>query len=253
MKLQNLSDEDRLFLSRTADLAKAAEKYKSPQFTKFISPHERTLFEQSGAVSPFVNVMAWGGAEECERSVIGFFPEFVEPIKELFPVRALCLEAPKELGHREILGSVLGLGIERCLIGDILPEEKEAILFCLDSIADFIRMNLTRVGRQKITVRETELSELVLKPKQTKEISGTVASLRMDSILGLALGKSRAKVQELIAAGMVQRNWMTEENPSRSVSEGDVFSARGFGRMKLTQVEGETKKGRIRIRIEQYI
>ena len=254
MKLQNLNDDDLLFLRRVDDFAKATEKYKSPQFTRFISPHERVLFEQNADTSPFVTAMIWGGDTQCERCVIGFFPDFCEPLETLFPICALRVEAPQALEHREILGSVLGLGIERCLIGDIvMTKEKNAVLFCMDSIADFIRMNLVRVGRQKVRVETADLSEIVLSPKQTKEISGTVASLRLDSVVGLATGRSRTKAQEMIEASLVQKNWMTEENPSCIVSEGDIFSVRGVGRMRLSQVQGETKKGRIRIRIEQYI
>lgn len=253
MNYHSLTEEDRLLLSRMQDAARATEKYKSPQFTKFISPHERVVFECFGEVSPFVNTMVWGGTKDCERSVIGFFPDFTEPCEALFPVSALRICAPESLGHREVLGSVLGLGIERSLLGDIFPQEDGAVLFCLESIGDFIRMNLSRVGRMHVAVQETDITKLHIAPKETREISGTVASLRLDSVLGLAVGKARAKAQEMIGAGLVQLNWTVEENPSCAVSEGDMLSARGFGRMKIVSVLGETKKGRIRIVIEQYI
>lgn len=240
-------------MRRTEDCAKAAEKYKTAQFTKFISPHECAVFRQFANISPFVSPLLWGGWEQAERCLLGFFPDFAEPLKEEFPLCALRLEATQEIGHREILGSVLGLGIERTLIGDILPEQNTAVLFCLDSIADFIRLNLTRIGRQKVSVERVDLAEIAIAPKQTKKIGGTVASLRLDSVIGLAIGKSRTKAHDLIAAGLVQRNWMTEENPSCLVAEGDVFSIRGLGRMKLSEVGGVSKKGRIWITMEQYI
>lgn len=253
MKLQNLSGDDRLFLRRIEDCAKATEKYKTAQFTKFVSPHECAVFRQFADISPFVLPLVWGGWEQAERCIIGFFPDFADPAEEHFPICALRITAMQEIGHREILGSVLGLGIERFLIGDILPQEKEAVLLCLDSIADFIQMNLTHVGRQKVSVQTINLSEMTLAPKQMKEISGTVASLRLDSVLGLAMGKSRTKAHDFIAAGLVQKNWLTEENPSCMVAEGDILSVRGMGRMKLSEVQGISKKGRIWVVIEQYI
>ncbi len=249
----SLTEEDHLFLSKASDCARAAEKYKTPQFTKFISPHERVVFEQFFERSPFVEQMVWGGFDDTERSIIGFFPDFIEPLEALFPISALQIKAREELGHRTVLGSVLGLGIERSLLGDIFPQNDGAILFCLESIADFIRMNLSHVGRVGVTVCEADMSSLDIAPKKTKELSGTVASLRLDAVLGFAVGKSRAKTQDLISAGLVQHNWTVEENPSATVSEGDMLSVRGSGRMKVLSVAGETKKGRIRIVIEQYI
>ncbi|MBR5157882.1 MAG: RNA-binding protein [Clostridia bacterium] len=249
----SLTEEDHLFLSKAEDCARAAEKYKTPQFTKFISPHERVVFEQFFERSPFVEQMVCGGFNDAERSIIGFFPDFIEPVEALFPISVLRIKAHEELGHRTVLGSVLGLGIERSLLGDIIPQQDGAILFCVEPIADFIRMNLTRVGRVNVTVQEAELSSLNIAPKQTKEFSGTVASLRLDAVLGFAIGKSRAKTQDLISAGQVQLNWTACENPSESVAEGDMLSVRGMGRMKVISAGGETKKGRIRIVIEQYI
>lgn len=242
-----------MFLSRLEDLARAAEKYKSSQFTKFVSPHERVVFEQFLPASPFVSAMAWGGAQDCERCIIGFFPDFIEPCEALFPISALRIKAAGEPGHREVLGSVLGMGIERNLLGDIYPEPEGAVLFCLDSISEFIRLNLSRIGRQRAHVEETEASALILAPRQTKEISGAVSSLRLDGVLSMAAGRSRAKTQEMIAAGRVEVNWTAEENPSCILKEGDMLSVRGFGRMRLAAVLGETKKGRIRIVIKQYI
>ncbi len=249
----SLTEEDRLFLRKADNGAEAADRYRSPQFTKFISPHERVVFEQFASVPPFVSYMVWGGTADCERTVIGFFPDYMEPCEALFPISALQVKAAQKLGHREVLGSVLGLGIERSLLGDILPEETGAVLFCLDSIADFIRLNLRRVGRQNVTTDRADLSELILAPRETKEICGTVSSLRLDSVLALALGKSRAKTQEMIGAGLVQHNWSEEESPDCPMAEGDIVSVRGFGRLKLNRVLGETKKGRIRITVLQYI
>lgn len=240
-------------MRRTEDCSGAVQKYKSVQFTKFISPHEVAVFRQFANISPFVQPLIWGGWEQAERCVVGFFPDFAEPVSDAFPICGLRLESAQEIGHREILGSVLGLGIERSLIGDILPEKNSAVLFCLDSIADFIRLNLTRIGRKKVSVERLDLAEIAIAPKKTKKIGGTVASLRLDSVIGLAVGKSRTKAHDLIVAGLVQRNWMTEENPSCLVAEGDVFSVRGMGRMKLSEVGGMSKKGRIWITMEQYI
>ena len=248
-----LTEEDHLFIKKTEDCVRAVTKYKTPQFSKFISPHERAVFEQFADVSPFVTFKVWGGSSECERNIVGFFPDFIEPEEALFPVSALLIKSVTELGHRDVLGSVLGLGIERSLLGDIFPREDGAVLFCLDTIADFISMNLKKVGNNSVKVSVTDASEVSIAPKKTKQISGTVASTRLDSIVGLATGKARAKSQDIIRAGLVQLNWCPEENPSTEVSEGDMLSVRGYGRMKIVTASGETKKGRIRVVIEQYI
>ncbi len=253
LSFHKLTEEDRLLLKKTEDCARAVEKYKSPQFTKFISRHERVVFENFGNVSPFVRTMIWGGAEDTERNLIGLFPDFQEPGEALFPISAVKINAPEPLGHRAVLGSVLGLGIERSLLGDIFPHDAGAVLFCLNSIGEFIAMNLTRVGRVGVTAEVVDVGTFSVGPKEKKEIGGTVSSLRLDAVLSMATGKARAKVQKMIAAGAVQVNWTIEENPSYAVSQGDVFSVRGFGRMQLSSVGGKSKKDRIWIVVEQYI
>ncbi len=253
MNFHELTEQDRLLLRRFEDLAQSADKYKSAQFTQFCDPHEGMVFQKFAAVPSWVNTMAWGGYGESERSVVGFFPDFLEPEPALFPVCALRISGLRGKSHREVLGSVLGLGISRGVTGDIIIDGDTAVLFALEQVEDFLLMNLERIGRDRVSVECMAPEEVYIPPKAFEEISGTVASLRLDCVLGLGARLSRAKAYEAVASGLVQVNWSEADNPSMMVAEGDVISLRRFGRMQVAAVLGESKKGRMRVVIKKYI
>lgn len=246
-------DADALFLARTEDLEQSVLKYKSPVFSHFLDPHQRGVYLKQHKPSPFVNVLLWGGHKDAERVVLGIFPDFQEPEAALFPISAIRITGTGNAGHRELLGSLLSLGIKREMVGDLLPFEGFAYVFCHEKIAAFVLSSLERVGRERVQCEAVPFEGLTLPERKFRLVEGTVASLRLDCVLSLALGESRAKVCEYIAGELVNINWETACSPSRTVCEGDVLSVRRFGRMELAEVGHETKKGRVHISVKRYI
>lgn len=245
--------EDALFLARLSDLEARVLKYKSAEFSHFCDPHQRGLFSKEYQPSPFVQTLVWGGLPDSERIMIGLFPDFQEPDAALFPISAVKITGTGRCGHRELMGSILGLGIKRETLGDILPFENFAYVLCEQSMADFLLLHLTRVGRENVKLELADPAALQLPERKFKLIEGTVASLRLDGVLALALGQSRTQICEYIKAGLVNRNWECENNSSCRIEEGDVLSVRRFGRLEVDAILGDTKKGRIRLRIKRYI
>ena len=243
--------EEKLLLARLEDLEKGAERGKKPCFSRFLDPAGLALFQNH--MHPHTPFMVWGGHDDSERKIVGFFPDFMDPEKTTFPIRALRLVASEELEHRTVLGSVMGLGIERNLIGDIAMEETGPVIFVCDSICDYLQMNLTKAGRLRLRVAEADLNDLCLLPRQFIEIGGTVASLRLDCVLGLFTGVSRSGAEELLKKEMVSLNHVVCTRGAVTVSEGDVLSVRRYGRAEVAEILGETKKGRIRINLKKYI
>lgn len=243
--------EEKLLLARLEDLQKGAERGKKPCFSRFLDPASLALFQKQ--MHPHMPFMVWGGYPGSERKMVGFFPDFMEPNEAAFPIRALRLFAAEELSHRTVLGSVMGLGIERNLIGDVAMEEAGPVIFVCDSICDYLQMNLTKAGRSRLKVTEAALSDLRLLERQFEEIGGTVASLRLDCVLGLLTGVSRSGAEELLKKELVSLNHSVCTRGSVTISEGDVLSVRRFGRAEVAEILGETKKGRIRIKLKKYI
>ena len=166
------------------------------------------------------------------------------------PICVLRISIPKgspKLAHRDYLGSLLGLGIERHVTGDILVREDGADAVVLSDMAEYIAQNLTSVGRASVSCEVLDISQLIAGQQLTKEIKDTVASLRLDSVCASAFRTARGKAQDAIKAGLVSVNGRQCLKPDTELSEGDRISCRGKGRAVLAEVGGRTRKDRITI------
>jgi RNA-binding protein YlmH len=155
----------------------------------------------------------------------------------------------QKYSHRNFLGSILNLGINREKIGDILIHEGYVQLVVKEEILQFILINLNRVGREKVNVKEILLKDLRLGNIEYSDILITIPSLRLDALISGSWNLSRKDSQRLIESGKVKVNWEPIERASKDVLEGDVISAKGYGRFILNSVEGISKKERVRVKI----
>ncbi len=247
-------DEERLLISKAVDRANTAIKTFTPEFTAFMDPYKAHSISDLFKYEKEVCSVVYGGYEYSERVKIGFFPEYTEPNNSLFPISAVNIyynsSFSRTLTHRDFLGSVLGLGLTRDKIGDIITEEGKAILFADSDIAEYIAAGLERVGHTKVKAEIAK--ELVIKPKETAQRRLTVPSLRLDAVLSSAFNISRGKTAELIKGEKAFINWKKDTSVSKAVTEGDVITLRGYGRVKLTEVIGTTKKDRILLKLIIY-
>lgn len=193
----------------------------------------------------------WGGFEGAERKVLYFLPDEREP-----DYQDLCLLHSKiasTLSHREVLGSLMSLGVDRKLIGDILISENCVQIIAKKEIATFIIQNFIRAGRVKLSFEQQELNMIKAPEKQTKEIMGTIKTPRLDSVISLAFGISRSSAKELVGAGKVFVNDKNILKTDFSVKEGDKLTLRGKGKAFLKEIGNLSRKERIFIKIERYI
>lgn len=246
-----LQTDEKLLLARFKDLEQGTEFGGYPHFSRFLDPAECALFKER--VHPRVPYMFWGGYEDAERKMLGFFPDYIEPDASLFPIASLRLSASEKLEHRTVLGSLMGLGIERNLLGDVAMEEKTSVIFACDSIKDYICLNLIRAGRLPVSLAEVPFDELAILPRAWEPVCGTVASLRLDCVVGLLTGASRSTADEMLRRELVSVNHSVCTKGSVVLSQGDMLSIRRFGRAELSEILGETKKGRTRIVLKKYI
>ena len=194
----------------------------------------------------------FGGYEGSERSVLGLW-FYEEPEDAQFPVSALeiTFRNADKLTHRDFLGALMSLGIERETVGDILVEDGRCIVFVKSEIRDYITSQLFKIGSAGVRIREAEPTALP-KGRGEEELVCVVPSLRLDAVVAALTGLSREKTKTLILSGKVACNFEPCDNVSRAVKEGDSLSIRGKGKYKIDGVIGETKKHRIRISIIHY-
>ena len=195
-----------------------------------------------------------GGCENAERVRVVFVnSDWGEYERDnLFGVLEIKWNKNDTLGHRDILGSVMSLGIERKVVGDIIITDDSAIIICLPEMSDYIIENITKIGRVGVTVTKATIADI---PDKTVDLSikrTTVASMRLDVIIGAAFNLSRTKVTGLIEIGRVSINHAECLKSEKIVDAGAIISAKGKGCFKIVNVGDMTRKGRIIVELGLY-
>lgn len=245
--------EHDILLAHGEDLARRAGKAGCAH-TKFLSRTKAELLRQAFASRRDVRLSFEGGFEDAERSVAVFTqPDWgsYEAGDMLAAVR-LSFRKQDSLSHRDILGAVLALGLEREVLGDIAVSEGEAALVCLSEIAGFIAENLTKAGRVGVEAEIISLEALPQKLQELEEKDVTLASLRLDAVVAAAFAVSRTAAAEHIRTGRVQLRHLECLSASQPVEPGDIFSVRGLGRAILLERGGASRKGRLWVKIGIY-
>jgi len=240
-------------LARMDDIAKKAASAGSAA-SRFLTPAEAQAVSDRFRRNTRTGLEFDGGFDGAERTRAVFTnPEWGQCNRtELFCVLNVTWRRAYKLTHRDLLGALMALGIERDTLGDIVCEDGRATLICLPELGDYIASGFTQAGRVGLEVEPAELDQL---PPKTESLTGrtaTVASLRLDAVLCAAFNLSRSKAVELVAAGRVSLNYKQCLQPAKELGEGAMLSVRGLGRVKLTEVGGTSRKGRIFLRLGLY-
>jgi RNA-binding protein YlmH len=241
-------------LAKALDLAAGARKNHSANWSGFLDPVSADKFYEVLSKERGVRVRLFGGYGYAERQMLGVCVDYLEIADEDFPIDVLDINYDsrfsRELSHRDFLGSILGLGIDRNRVGDIVVEGGAAHVFICREMSGYVIANLERVGNAKVKVGLGKAGGI---PEPSgQEMRLTVASLRLDAIISAGFNLSRGKAMELIAAERAFVNWSMQKSASAQVNEGDMVTVRGLGRVKLAEVGGRTKKGRLGIAVVRY-
>lgn len=248
------SVEEKMLLARIEDAVNLCERQNCIKAVGFLTPADAGFVKMHMPKS-MVKTCFFGGYPDAERVLFAALPDYLEEedAAELLSVIEITGRDIGELKHPDFLGSLLGLGIKREKIGDILLAEERCLVFVIENIADYIVENLDKVGRKGVRLKKAEIGELEVPQKKVEIINATVSALRVDSIVAAAIRTSRSAALSVIAEGRVFVNWTQQDSPSAKIKPGDVFSVRGKGRFRLSEEINETKKGRLGVRIEKMV
>ena len=249
-------EREELFCRRMEELADAAYSRGIVTFSDFLDLYELHMIHGIDWRGHGVTVAHSGGYDSAERQIAAFLPDALL-FEWQYPWKCLKVlpAAPKfaeTLTHRDYLGSILGLGIERCKIGDILVKGNEACFFCQERMADFLLQELRTVRHTSVTVEACDFQEQGFRPEE-EEITGTVASVRLDSVISLAFSISRSSTAPPIEGGKVFVNGKLITSNGYHLNEGDLISVRGQGKFRYGSMMNQTKKGRKLINLFRYI
>ncbi|MGI6181965.1 MAG: RNA-binding protein [Agathobaculum sp.] len=247
------TEEERLLLAGLLDKARVCEERGYLTYTKILDLKERTLCTEAVRLAGLAGqALFWGGYEDSERGIYLFYPDYMdaEAARQAAPLALLRAHKRKEdvLTHRDYLGALMGLQIDRAMIGDILVHEQGADMVVLEEMADFILLHFARAGRKQVELTREPIEELKTAETAEKEGTGSVASPRLDSVAALVFGLGRKEAQERIERGTVFVNNALCQKPERQLAEGDRLTVRGLGRARLVEFGGVSRKGRQFIR-----
>jgi len=247
--------EELPFVERALEMLKLVERKQTMRLTDFMDPRQFFIFQSLCSQVADVEVRANGGYTGAERVRVLLYPAYVQPTEEDFQLSLLEIKGDQrfvQLEHRDVMGSLLNVGLKREKFGDILMSEHGCQTVVASEVVDFIRMQVTQIHRIPVVLEEVPLSSAIV-PRQnllTKVI--TVPSLRVDAVIGEVYNLSRAKALVPIRAGKLKVNWKVIDDPSQQISEGDLLSLAGFGRVHILEVAGTTRSGRIRLTAGVY-
>ena len=253
------SGEERMLLARVLDKLELAQNRSVPAHTPFLSPAEQACVSDLLNAAGHPRHFFFGGFEGAERQICIFLPDWQEQEDWLAApegtLTALHATFPKDAdpSHRDVLGSLMGLGITREKLGDILFSPGGCDVLCLADAAPILLSQWDSVGRWKIKLQQSSLSQLEVKPPEVRTIRDTVATLRLDAVLASGFSTSRGKAADLISAGRVMVNHRECLKADKPVAQGDVLTCRGFGKCVVKEVLGQSRKGRIMLVLERYI
>lgn len=201
-----------------------------------------------------VNYSFYGGYEDAERCMLGFFPEYLEASAKDFPIEAITFSFRQEdsLSHRDFLGSFMALGIERSAVGDILVEAGKCVAFIRREMLSYFTDEIRKVGRVGVKLKNGYKLPLP-DAREYKELSGVVASERVDCIVALLSKQSREKAANMIKSGLVQLNHVEISSTSLKVNVGDKLSIRTKGKFIIDEYGKLTGKGRLPVSARKYI
>ena len=258
--IQHFRKDEQPFIEQVIGWQREVEDRYAPKLTDFLDPRQRFIVQSIIQQSEDPQVFTEGVFEDAERKRMLIAPSYLQPEESDYQIEVYSLSYPSkfvQLRHPDVLGALLSIGLDRGKFGDIRLAENTVQFALATEIADYVRANLSGIGKVKVHAEVVNPgTALILNEEQWSESSHTVSSMRLDVVLATITNISRQKSQSLIQGGKVKVNWTVREAVAFELQEGDIISARGYGRMKIIMTEGRTKKDKIRLqvgRLEQKV
>lgn len=230
-------------------LVQANDQYR-PVLTPFLNPRQQYIAQTLANSEDNIKLKTFGGWQNAEMRRLLFFPAYYQPQVADFGVTGLEIEYPQkfaELHHRQIMGTLLGEGLERTSFGDIVTDGSRWQVMVTEQMARFVRERIDHIGKIKVKWEPFSLGDLINPKNDWEQLTTTVSSLRVDAVIAAGFNYSRNRAKQLLEHGLVQINWEEIQRPDYLVGERDMLSVRHAGRLRMDQVGDITKKNKQRI------
>ncbi|WP_040204888.1 YlmH family RNA-binding protein [Neobacillus jeddahensis] len=249
---QHFRPEERDFIDQALRWKRNVETQYVAKLTDFLDPREQHMLKMIIGEGGDVNFKLFGGSLGLERKRAFIYPDYLTADRDDFQISLFEINYPQKfvtIEHRQVLGTLMSLGLTRGKFGDILIKNGQVQFFAAKEISNYIRTNVETIGRAGVKLVETNVENAIAAKELWDEQMLTLSSLRLDTIISGIYHISRQKSLALIQHGLVKVNWTLIENPAFSCDLGDMISVRGQGRAKIIEIDGKTKKEKWRLLI----
>ena len=248
---ESFVDSEGIFIKTLDQIIKATVYYEG-QVTDFLTPDHVYVFRKIIEMHTDLSCTSFGVFPEAERSKLIILPAFSETIDmndHISLIEIIYNQKFNQLGHKDALGALMALGVKRSKIGDIIVFDGGFQVAIDKSLQDYFMSSVDKIGRAGVRVALKAFEEAKAAAHDSKDVTGTVKSLRLDSFIALAYNLSRQEAQNLVEGDQVKVNYMVTAKTDYSPKRGDLISVRGYGRFTVQDILGTTKKDRIRVSI----
>ncbi len=245
--------DTKLLEARVNDLFSLCEKHCQMKFSPFLDGGEAAFLKEEFYIPYGYNTMFFGGYDGAEREILGVFPQWQEASQDDFPLTVIRFDVPsfRKITHRDYLGTVMSLGIDRNKTGDILVDENGAYVILNNDIAEYVQRNVNKIAN--VGVKTSIVTDFLPPKPKTKEKMCVCASLRLDAVVSAAFNISRGVTEKIIAGGGVKVNHREVTDRSKATVIGDLISVKNYGRFILKNTGNNTRKGRLHITVEKFL
>ncbi|MCO7174630.1 RNA-binding protein [Sporolactobacillus kofuensis] len=247
---EHFRPDERPLIDHFLDLKDQVLDHYVPKLTDFLDPRQQTILKSVIGSEDAIQLSVFGGYNQAERTRAQLLPPYSESGENPFDLAYMEVRYPAKFGsvsHPQLLGALIGTGISRNKIGDLLIDGSRAQFICSKELESYFMLHLTSVGRMKVNCVPIDHEALLHSDDEWQMHEGTVSSLRLDTVLSEIYRLPRAKASEAISKGLAKVNWEMIEKRDYAIGEGDCISLRGFGRSRIISAGGLTKKNKIRV------
>lgn len=248
---QHFRKDEQPFIDSIQEALSIATTEYRPWLSPFLDPRQQYITEVLAASFDGVAVHQFGGVTGAERKRILLAPDYFVPEDSDYELALLQINYPQkfaELDHSHILGTLANAGVERAMFGDILNQAEVWQVVVTASMSDWVQQNVTKIGRISVRFEPVDLSAAVTPQDDWESMQTTVASLRLDAVVAHVFSISRTRAKELVEHSHVRLNFATQDRPDGELAVHDIVSVRGYGRLRVDEVLGSTKKDKLRVR-----
>lgn len=247
---QHFRQEERPFIDGVADWIEQVQMQYAPYLTDFLDPRQAYIVETMIRQETELKFQFQGGYQAAERARCLIYPDYYEPTLDEFDIQLFEIHYPVKfatLGHGRVLGTLVNSGVKREYFGDIISDGQGWQVFVAKEVASYVKLQVEKIGNVTVRLEERNYTDILLPIDAWTTEKLTVSSLRLDTVISSVYNISRQRSKQLIESGKIKVNWREETRPDFLLDLLDIVSIRGFGRIQLQGLEGQTKKEKIRL------